>query len=146
MTILAVFAAVYPILPSNSKPFSELGTLGPDRKIGGYPNSVTASQPFLLYGYVGNHAGVTNYYEVLVKLGNRTTVISISTYANVPTIASHPLMLADNQTSIFAMKLSVGEAGTNVRLIFELWSFNVTTSQFGYAGLWNQLWVNVTAR
>lgn len=144
VTVLAIFVAVQPILPSNAESFSELGVLGPNQKIGGYPTSLTVGQQFQLYGYMGNHEGVVSYYQVLVKLGNQTTQISNSTSARAAVISSYSLVLNDNQSSTFPMQLSIGQAGTNQRVIFELWSSNVTNSQFRYTGLFAQLWLNVT--
>jgi uncharacterized membrane protein len=143
VTILAVFVAVQPLIPSNSEHFSELGILGPTKTLGGYPTNLTAGQEFMLYGYVGNYEGVVNYYKVMVKLGNQNTVVSNSTYANVPTLSEYSLVLDNNQSSTFPIRLSVGRTGTNLKLIFELWRFNTTISQFGYAGKSDFLSVNV---
>lgn len=145
VTVLAVFAAVQPLLPSNAEPFSELGVLGPGEAIGGYPTSVAAGGPFLLYGYIGNHEGISTYYQLLVKAGNQTTSVSNSTYARAPVIFTYTRVLDNNQSTTIPLNLTLGEQGTNVRLIFELWSYNVTSSSFGYTGLWNQLLLNVTS-
>jgi len=144
VTILAVLAAVYPILPTNGEQFSELGVLGPGQKIGGYPTSVAVGQTFNLYVYVGNHEGESAYYQVLVKEGNQATVVSNSTSADLPPVLTEPLILGDNASSTFPVTLSMGTAGLNQRLIFELWMLNTTTSNFGYTGLYNQIWMNVT--
>lgn len=146
VTVLAIFVAVQPILPSNAESFSELGILGPNQKIGGYPTTLTVGEQFQLYGYVGNHEGVVSYYQVFVKLGNQSTEISNSTYARAAVISSYYLVLNDNQSTTFPMQLSIAQAGTNQRVIFELWSFNATASQFSYTGLFGQLWINVTAK
>jgi len=145
VTILAVLAAVYPILPSNGEPFSELGVLGPGQKIGGYPTSVTVSQGFNLYVYVGNHEGGAEYYQVLVKEGNQGTVVSNSTFASLPAVQINSLVLGDNSSTIFPVSLSMSTAGLNQRLIFELWMFNSTADNFAYTGLWAQIWMNVTS-
>jgi uncharacterized membrane protein len=145
VAVLAVFAAIQPILPTNSEPFSELGVLGPSQTIGGYPTSVVAGSPFLLYGYIGNHEGISRYYQLLVKLGNQTTLISNSTYAQAPVIFTYSHVLENNQSTTFPLTLALINQGTNVRLIFELWSYNATTSSYGYTGLWNQLLLNVTS-
>ena len=145
VTILAVLAAVYPILPSNGEAFSELGVLGPGQKIGGYPTSVTTGQGFNLYVYVGNHEGGAEYYQVLVKEGNQGTAVSNSTSANLPALQTISLILGDNSSSVFPVSLSMSTAGLNQRLIFELWMFNSTANSFAYTGLWNQLWLNVTS-
>ncbi len=145
VTVLAVFASIQPILPANSEPFSELGVLGPNRAIGGYPTSVAAGQPFLLYGYIGNHEGSSSYYQFLVKVGNQTTQVSNSTSAQAPVIFTYSRVLGNNQSITFPLNLTLTSQGTNVRLVFELWSFDATTSSYAYTGLWNQLLLNVTS-
>ena len=145
VTILAVLAAVYPILPANSEPFSELGVLGPGQVIGGYPSTVAVGQQFTLYVYVGNHEGVVGYYQVLVKEGNQATVVSNSTAASIPSVLTDSLVLGDNSSTTLPVAISMMTAGLNQRLIFELWMFNSTTASFSYTGLFNQIWMNVTA-
>ena len=119
--------------------------LGPGQKIGGYPTTVAARQPFTLYVYVGDHEGVVGYYQVLIKEGNQATVVSNSTAANLPPVMTNSFVLDDNSSIIFPVSASMVTAGLNQRLIFELWMFNSTTTSFGYTGLWNQIWINVTA-
>ena len=143
--MLAVLAAIYPILPANGESFSELGVLGPGQKIAGYPTTVSVGQQFTLYVYVGNHEGMATYYQVLVKEGNQATVISNSTSASLPPVLTRSLVLEDNSSSIFPVNLSMTTAGLNQRLIFELWMFNSTTAGFAYTGLFDQIWMNVTA-
>jgi uncharacterized membrane protein len=145
VTVLAVFAVIYPILPANVQPFSELGILGPSETIGAYPQNVTAGQEFHLYGYVGNHEGSVSYYEFEAKLGNQSTAVSNSTAADAPIVFTHYQVLENNQTTVFPVNLSINATGTDQRLVFELWSFNTTTSQFAYTGLWDQLFLNVTS-
>jgi len=145
VTILAVLAAIYPILPANGENFSELGILGPGQKIAGYPTTVAVGQQFTLYVYVGNHEGGAGYYQVLVKEGNQATVVSNSTSADLPPVLTSSLVLQDNSSSIYPVNLSMRTAGLNQRLIFELWMFNSTTTSFAYTGLFAQIWLNVTA-
>jgi uncharacterized membrane protein len=144
VTVLAVLAAVQPIIPANGEPFSELGVLGPSQTLAGYPTSVTAGSSFLLYGYIGNHEGASSYYQLLVKAGDQGTQVTNSTYAQAPVIFAYSKVLGDNQSTTFPMTLALSSQGTNVRLIFELWSFDVATSSFVYTGLWDQLLLNVT--
>lgn len=145
VTVLAVLAAVYPLIPVNGEHFSELGLLGPGQKIGGYPTNVGAGQQFTLYVYVGNHEGEAGYYQVLAKEGNKTTMISNVTAASLRPVLSNALVLSDNSNSTFPVTLSMTTAGPNQRLIFELWMFNASSTQFMYTGLYNSLWLNVTS-
>ncbi|MDH2901930.1 MAG: DUF1616 domain-containing protein [archaeon] len=145
ITILAVFVAVQPIIPSNSEHFSELGILGPQQTIANYPSNITKGQAFSLYAYVGNHEGGVEYYQVLVKLViNTSYVISNTTSANAPIISSYSYVLDNGKNTTLPMNLSVNQTGTNLRLLFELWSFDTSSSSFSYTGLTDQLWLNVT--
>ena len=146
VAMLAIFVAVQPLLPSNAENFSELGVLGPNQTIANYPTSLVAGQSFHLYGFVGNHEGAVEYYRVLVKLGNQTTQVSNKTSSIAPTMAIYSQVLNNNQNWTFPMNLSINRTGTNLKIIFELWSYNSTTSSFAYLGLWNQLYVNVTGQ
>ena len=145
VTVLAVLAAVYPIIPANNEPFSELGVLGQAQKIGGYPTTVAVGQHFTLFVYVGNHEGRAEYYQVLVKEGDQATVVTNSTSANLSPVLTSSLILEDNSSSIFPASLVMSAPGLSQRLIFELWMFNSTTTSFTYTGLWNQIWLNVTS-
>jgi uncharacterized membrane protein len=145
VTALLVFTAIQPVLPTTSQPFSELAVLGPHETTSGYPTNVTIGQSFTLNGYVGNHEGKVSYYQVLVKLGNQTTLLSSSNPAKAPIIFTESLILDTNQSVTFPMQLSLNQSGTNLKLIFELWSFNLAQSQFTYTGISDQLLLNSTA-
>src|SRR5579872_5313382 len=96
ITILAVFVILQPMIPSNSEKFSELGVLGADRTIGGYPTLVTPSNnSFTLYGFIGNHQDSVEYYQYVTKLGNSRTIISNTTSANAAVLDTHSYVLDD---------------------------------------------------
>jgi uncharacterized membrane protein len=137
--------AVYPILAESRvvEPFSELGVLGPNMKIGDYPREVAVGERFNLYLYVGNHEGRAQYYRVLVKLGDRGMNVSDTTPLDAPVVASWDFVLPNESNSTLPITLSVGRAGLNQRLVFELWRHG--GSGFVYHQRWNQLWMNVTS-
>jgi uncharacterized membrane protein len=145
ITIVVVVAALTPLIPLKEQRFSELGILGPDQTIKGYPKSVAANQSFLLYGYIGNQEGNIEDYQLLVKTGNQATTVTNTTFANAPVIATYWRVLKNSETWLFPMNLSVNRSGTNTRIIFELWSYNVPNSGFEYTGLWTQILLNVTS-
>jgi uncharacterized membrane protein len=128
-----------------SEPFSQLAILGPNKEMGDFPTTLMADHEFSLYGYVGNHEGAVNYYQVFVKLGNQSTQISNSTYARAAELASYGQVLANGQSTTFPVGLSLAAPGNDQRIIFELWMLNVTDSRFFYTGLWTQIWINVTS-
>jgi uncharacterized membrane protein len=144
ITILIIVATIQPLLPVQKERFSELGVLGPNQTIGGYPARVVVNQTFLLYGFVGNSEGIVENYRLLVRLGNQSTPVTNVTYANAPVLAMYWRIVDASQNWLFPMNLTIRQAGTNTKLIFELWAYDPSTSSFSYKGLSNQILMNVT--
>jgi uncharacterized membrane protein len=153
LAIILMFASLQPFfLPlSNTQKYSELGLLGSDCTVGKYPTSIIQNETFTLCGYLVNQMGTAQYYQVLVKLGNQSTVVSNSTYpnaipANAPVIAQYYSTLSNNQTYLFPMNLAISQIGRNEQVIFELWSYKISSSgngSFVYTGIWDRIWLSV---
>ena len=126
------------------EPFSELGVLGPNMKIGDYPRELVVGEEFDLFLYVGNHMGSVEYYRVYVKLGDRGLNVSDVVAYPAPVLTSFDAVLMDKSNVTIPMTLSVPEAGVNSRLVFEMHRFDEDVSEFVYHERWNQLWLNVT--
>ena len=142
--LIAVFnVSGYYLANRNAEPFSELGILGPNQKIADYPTSVFTGQNFTLYLYVGNHEGHLMYYQVLVKLGDRSNANGNASLA-APPIATYGMVLRDNQTYLNPVTFSLSHNGTNVRLVFELWAFQSITTSFAYDLRSTWIYMNVT--
>lgn len=126
------------------EPFSELGLLGPGGKIADYPKEVVAGLPFPLNVYIGNHEGRTAYYKVLVKVGDKSSVINERTPLSSEPMMEFRTVLAHNSSRVLPVNITLYKPAVNARLVFELWIFNETAGAFSYHGRWNQLWINVT--
>ena len=127
------------------EPFSKLGVLGPERKIGGYPRKVAVGENFTLYLYVGNHEGRVMYYAVLVKLGDANMSVSDVEPMDAPVMVRFEVVLPHGGNWTRPVTLSIGEPGLNRRLVFELWAYDIGAQGFKYHSRWCQLWLNVTA-
>jgi hypothetical protein len=128
----------------NKNPFSSLGILGPNKKIGDYPKNITLGQNFTLYLYVENEEGHVMYYKVLVKVGNAINIVNQTNYLDVPPIAVYSFILFNHQNETRKITLAINMTGENIKLIFELWAYSATQNNFKYLGIWNQLFLNVT--
>lgn len=124
------------------EPFSELGLLGRNMKIGDYPRELVVGDNATFYVYVGNHMGRPMYYVVEVKLGDESTSVDP---ADVEAIFTYERVLLHNETWIFRVDLPVEAPGLNQRIIVELWIYNETIGDLQYHGRWTQLWINVTS-
>jgi Predicted membrane protein len=129
----------------NKNPYSSLGILGPNGKIGDYPKNLKLGQNFTLYLYVENEEGHIMYYQVLVKIGNATSIVNQTNYLNVPPIATYSFILLNHQNETRKITLAINVTGENIKLIFELWAYSVNQNSFKYINIWDQLFVNVTA-
>jgi uncharacterized membrane protein len=127
-----------------SEPFSELGLLGPNQKIGDYPKTLLVNQNFSLFLYVGDHEGRAMYYDVRVKLGDDSSVVNETVSLASPVLYDYRVMLTDNGTWLQPVSLSIDRPGTNLRLVFEMWVYNTTLGDFSYYSRWNQLFLNIT--
>jgi len=125
------------------EPFCALGTLGPHKKIGDYPSRVVVGEPVKLWIYVGNYMGYPAYFRVLVKLGDRSSVMSEKGF-NAPLIASFERILAHNESTLIPLSFRVEREGTNLRHIVELWMYNETVGKFTFTNRWNQVLFNAT--
>lgn len=146
IVVVMMGVTVYPILSAHRvvEPFSELGILGPNGKLGDYPREVQVGQPINLYIYIGNQEGATQYYRVDVKLGDSEHNVSDTTPLEASLVADYSLVLMSGANTTAPITLSATEPGLNRRLVFELSRFDVESGEFRYQ-LWTQLWLNVTA-
>ena len=127
------------------EPFSEIGILGPEMKIGDYPRTVLVNETFRLYLYLGNHEGRITYYRVYVKMGSRDIFINKTVPADAPVVAFYEAILVNGENKTIPVELSFPKPMVNCRVIFEMWILNPKTLEFNYHGRWCQLWLNVTS-
>ena len=138
--IITLIGLASTFIPQNTEKFSELGILGPTKQLENYPKEIVAGETINLYGYVANQMDEPTYYTFLIKYGDNTTATNP---APLDTIQKYEKIIQQNQTWTFPIELSLTQTGQDQRIIFELWTYNVTTNQNQYTDLWLQLWVNV---
>lgn len=126
------------------EPFSTLGLLDPLGLISDYPRQVVAGSSFKLNVDLGNYEGKTVYYKVLVKVGDKASIINSTTPLQTEPIMELRAILIHGESKLMPINITLYETATNIRLVFEVWVYNEEEGRFTYRGLWNQLWLNVT--
>ena len=127
------------------EPFSELGLLGSELKLGDYPREIALGESVDLYLYLGNHEGDLTYYRVLVKQGDQSMNVSDTTPYGGPVLAQYEHVLVDEYNITMPISIMVDAPGVNQRLVFELYKYDQESTGFSYDGIWVQLWMNITA-
>ena len=106
------------------EPFSELGVLGPNMKLGDYPRNIETGEPIDLYLYLGNHEGRTSFYRVFVKLGDQSSNVS-ETEAYLGEVLYHyDQILLDKTNHTTPFSLILNDQGVNRRIVFELHQYS----------------------
>ena len=143
---LMMVVAAYPIIMKYRgvvEPFSELGILGPNMRLGDYPKEIGVGQNLKLFIYLGNHEGGVNYYRVYAKLGDANSTVSDSIATDAPIIASWDIILPNGGNNTIPTNFSIPTAGPNQRIIFEQHIYDSESGNFVYHNRWTQLWMNV---
>lgn len=138
----SVFGVAQIMRPRVTEPFTALGLLNEDLKIGDYPTKIVAGQNITLGIFVHNYMGYPVYYKVVFKIGSNTTLPTNSTESPMPPIKSWSGFLDHDQNATFLINIQVDEPGRKA-LIFELWTYDPETDAWVYTGRWNHLYVDV---
>jgi uncharacterized membrane protein len=123
--------------PAVREPFSAIGLLGPEGRIGGYPSEVAAGAPVRLHVYVYNHMGAPVWFVVYVKVSNST---------GEPPLPERPVvtlqrLLLHNETWVKPFTVALNSTGRQ-RVVAELWAV-YPNGTVAYTGRYVQLWVDV---
>ena len=148
ITIVASTVAIaFTLRPETVEPFTALGLLNEECKIGDYPRTVVNGSTIDLCIFVANYMGKPVYYEVLYKIGTSENLPSNTTPSPAEPVDKWIGVLNNKQNTTFKVKIPVYTSTLNtseVALIFELWLYDTSTSSWVYSGRWNHLYVNVT--
>lgn len=125
------------------EPFSALGTLGPNMKIGDYPKTVLVNESFRLYLYIENQEGKAMQYELRLKIGDNSTFINETVPADLPTVQSYHAILPRGANTTIPADISISSPGVDVKVIIEMWVHAANGTY--YNGRWNHFWMNATA-
>ena len=121
------------------EPFSEFGILGPNLKIGDYPRNVTVGENVNLNIFISNNMGKPTYYVVMAKLRDKES--SLDPAPGSPDVIID-LILSHEDERIIPFNFTIINPGLNQRLVFELWTYNVTSKSVEYHDRWGWIWIN----
>ncbi len=132
--------------PENPEPFTAIGLLNQDCKIGEYPGNVPNGSNVDLCIYVFNNLGHTGYFKVVYKIASNETLPSNTTESPTSVLKEWRLVLAHNQSWETPVKIPVYCSTLPCRpaLVFELWVHDAGSGGWVYTGRWVHLYVNVT--
>jgi len=133
--------------PENPEPFSALGLLNEECKIGDYPKIAINNSLLRLCIYVANYMGRPTYYKVVYKLAHNETLPSKDSPSPEPAISEWRLVLAHGENKTVLVDVVVYDAWMRgrVALVFELWTYDSASSSWVYTGVWNHLYIDVVS-
>ena len=139
----SVFASAEVLRPRVTEPFTALGLLNSELKIGDYPRTIVAGQNITLGIFVDNHMGYPIYYRVLFKVGDNETLPSPDNPSPMPVIRYWEGFLDHGENATFKVNITLYKPGVKKALIFELWIYDPESGEWRYTGRWNHLYVDI---
>lgn len=133
--------------PEVVEPFTAVGLLNSECRIGDYPREVFEGEELRLCIFVYNHLGHPQLVMVKYKVGSRDSLPTNSSPSPEATIRSFEYLLrhGGNVTSPIRVPIPVGSGlvGREVAMIFELWLYDLGVGGWVYSGRWVHLYVKV---
>ena len=143
VVVASVFAIAQILRPAVAEPFTAIGLLNQDCKIGDYPDVAVEGENLTLCIFVDNHMGYPIYYRVIYKLGTNQTLPTNQTPSTEEPLMEWEGILAHGENATFNVNVPVvGPAGRRA-LIFELWTYSPEHEAWVYTGRWVHLYVEV---
>ncbi len=143
----SVFSAAQLLRPSVTEPFTAIGLLNENCKIGEYPSKVFRGENLTLCIYLYNHMGYPLLMQVRYKIGTNTTLPTNTTPSPMPTLLVYNKLLDNGENITFHVEvpIAVNESyvGKRIALIFELWIYDIDRGEWVYDGRWVHLYVEV---
>ncbi|WP_236698214.1 DUF1616 domain-containing protein [Pyrodictium occultum] len=149
IVVASVFTAAMILRPRSIEPFTALGLLNEECKIGYYPAEAYPGENLTLCIFVDNHMGEPIYYKVVYKVGNGSTLPSNTTPSPEPPLMEWRGVLGDGGNTTFRVVVPVepprGLMGQRAALIFELWVYDPGKGGWVYTGRWNHLYLKLVS-
>lgn len=145
--VASIIGIAIVIRPEVTEPFTALGLLNKDCKMGEYPRTTPNGSYIDLCISVVNYMGKPVYYKVIYKIGDRETLPTNTTPSPVDNLAMWSGILIHGGNATTPVKIPVyvfDPLPRRIALIFELWLYNTQIRNWEYTGRWAHLYINVT--
>ncbi len=149
--VSSVFGIAMLLRPSTVEPFTAIGLLDENCKIGYYPKYVVPGQNLTLCLFVDNHLGKPMYWKIVYRIGNSSTIPTNTTPSPEPAIEEWRGVLPDKGNTTFKIRIPIAipkdlANAKRIALIFELWIYSPEQGRWIYSGRWTHLYVEVVRR
>ena len=138
----SVFSIAQVLKPDVVEPFTAIGLLNEDCKIGDYPETVVVGENITLCIFVHNYMGYPIYYSVVYKIGTNSTLPSLNMSSPEKPVASWKGFFDHGENTTFKVIVQVSKPGEKIALIFELWIYDPEKDLWTYTGRWVHLYVD----
>ncbi len=147
IVVASVFSIAMILRPENPEPFTAIGLLNVNCKIGDYPDKVFNGDNITLCIFIDNHLDYAAMFEVRYKIADPNSLPTNETPSPKDTILSWNVLLNKYQNTTFKVEvpvnISLANASSRVALVFELWRLDPETREWVYTGRWVHLYVRV---
>ncbi len=131
-------------IPRNPEPFTAIGLLDQNCRIGNYPREVPVGYPIELCVFISNNLGRPALLQARIKISyngsipTNTTPLAMDGVLNITVFLPHE----GNTTRKFSVTLP--EAGERIVIAGELWEMDLDSGKWLYTGRYVFIRVNAT--
>ena len=129
------------------EPFTAIGLLNSECRIGDYPKEVFEGEELRLCLYLYNHLGRPQLMMVKYKLGDKNVIPTNMTPSPEAPLKTFKFLLNHGANTTLPVRvpipLNTELVGKEVALIFELWVYDKDLGEWVYSGRWVHLYVKM---
>jgi len=131
--------------PMVSEPFTAIGLLNEDCRIGEYPKRIVNGSSLRLCIYVANYLGYPAYFKIVYRIATNRSLPNTTTPSPKPILVEWRTVLGNEEEKKFPTAVPVYRVGneTRIALVFELWVFDTDKNLWVYTGRWTHLYIDV---
>lgn len=145
--VASVLGITQLLRPGVIEPFTAIGLLNSECRIGDYPKEVFEGEELRLCLYLYNHLGRPQLMMVKYKLGSSNVIPTNTTPSPEASLKSFKFLLNHDANITLPVRVPIpfntGLVGKDVALIFELWVYDLDSNDWVYSGRWVHLYVKV---
>ncbi|MEM4452082.1 MAG: DUF1616 domain-containing protein [Thermosphaera sp.] len=144
MTIVGSAIGVALAIPRMDEPFTALGLLNEEGKIGEYPSTVFVGQEVKLNLFIYNHLGYTALFKYQVKEGDGEIPNEKSPLTGKKVLNEGFIILPHKENKTIPLTIVFRNPKLNQTLVCELYYYNPDSGLWEYTGRYVFLRLNVT--
>lgn len=134
MVIIASVIGIALSMPRSSEPFTAIGLLDRECRIGSYPKNIPVNQSIELCVFISNNLGEPALLQARFKVSYNGSIPTNSTPLDIPEAVNVTVFLPDGGNTTRVFSITITRPGYNIVIAGELWVMDFDKGSWAYTG------------